>query len=255
MSMAEAPTPAVGAPGTGARSYAKAARRVAGGSASEAGANPSKTAQQLKQSRLEWLGRRKAPAAPAEETMTPSMAPNGEPQETEASSASDSAQEVPSSPEVADTEDTKSAGASSPSGVSNIMESNSLLPAEGLTRIDEGAGPGSSQDLAPQDFAPRAMNPGEPGYIGTGQPGEPGYIPYPGEAGYEPQFGEKREGRKAGSWQPLDQTDLAFVALTNEDPARQPIVTPEDITTTVDIDFHAVQLDIPIEQMAAMADR
>ena len=32
-------------------------------------------------------------------------------------------------------------------------------------------------------------------------------------------------------------------------------MTPEDITTTVDIDFHAVQLDIPIEQMAAMADR
>eukprot|EP00966_Prymnesium_polylepis_P035534 825338-Prymnesium_polylepis.1 len=78
------------------------------------------------------------------------------------------------------------------------MESNSLMPAEGLTRIDEGAGPGSSQGLAPQDFAPRAMNPGEPIYIGTGQPGEPGYAPRPGEAGYIPRFGEKREGGNAG---------------------------------------------------------
>eukprot|EP00966_Prymnesium_polylepis_P321725 7378028-Prymnesium_polylepis.1 len=74
------------------------------------------------------------------------------------------------------------------------------------------------------------MNPGEPGYIGTGQPGEPGYAPRPGEAGYIPRFGEKREGGNAGSGQllgvgsgqPLDQTDLVFVALTNEDPARQP---------------------------------
>eukprot|EP00966_Prymnesium_polylepis_P074323 1724949-Prymnesium_polylepis.1 len=81
------------------------------------------------------------------------------------------------------------------------------------------------------------MNPGEPGYVG-------GYIPSPGEAGYIPRFGEKREGGNAGSGQPLGvqplgQADLAFVALTNEDPTRQPIVTPEDITTTVDIDFNA----------------
>eukprot|EP00966_Prymnesium_polylepis_P005818 132737-Prymnesium_polylepis.1 len=54
------------------------------------------------------------------------------------------------------------------------MENNTLMPIARLTRIDEGDGQGSSQDFAPQDFAPRAMTPGEPGYIGTGQPGEPG---------------------------------------------------------------------------------
>jgi len=101
--MAEAPTPAVGAPGTGAKSYAKAARRGAG-SVSAAGASSSKTAQQLKQGRLEWLGRGKAQAAPAGET-TPKMAPSGEPQGTEASS--DSAQDGPSSPEVAEATDWK----------------------------------------------------------------------------------------------------------------------------------------------------
>ena len=137
MSMAEAPTPAVGAPDAEAKSYAKAARQGAGASAPGAGAKPSKTAQQLKQSRLKWLGRGKAPA---EEMMTPNIAPKGAPQEAEASSASDSAQEVLSSPEAAETEDTKSAGESSPSGVSNIMENNSLVPIARLAQIDEGAG-------------------------------------------------------------------------------------------------------------------
>eukprot|EP00966_Prymnesium_polylepis_P000013 354-Prymnesium_polylepis.1 len=140
--MAEAPTLVVGAPDKGVRSYAKAARQGVGGSVSGAGNKPSKTAQKLKQSRLRLLEREKASAAPADETLTPNMAPEGAPQMTEeASSASDSAQEVPSSPEAAETEGTKSVGASSPSGVSNIMESSTLMPAEGLPRIDEGAGP------------------------------------------------------------------------------------------------------------------
>eukprot|EP00966_Prymnesium_polylepis_P084589 1958300-Prymnesium_polylepis.1 len=69
------------------------------------------------------------------------MTPKGAPQEEAvASSALDSANEVPSSPEVIDTEDTKSAGESSPSGVSNIMENNSLVPIARLAQIDERAG-------------------------------------------------------------------------------------------------------------------
>ena len=169
--------------------------------------------------------------------MTPKRAPQ---EEAVASSASDSANEVPSSPEVIETEDTKSAAESSPSGVSNIMENNSLVPIARLAQIDEGAGQGSSQD-----YTPREMAPGEPGYI----PREMAPPGPPGEGG----------GRKAGTGRPLSPTDdgpeLVFVALINDDPARQPIISPEDITTTVDIDFHAVQMDIPIEQMAAMPDR
>eukprot|EP00966_Prymnesium_polylepis_P094007 2176080-Prymnesium_polylepis.1 len=132
MSMAEVPTPTAGAPDAAAKSYAKAARQGAGATAHGAGPKLSKTAQQLKQRRL-WIGQGKSPTG---ETMTP----KGAPQEAVASSASDSAQEVLSSPEVIETEDTKSAGEYSPSGVSNIMENNSLMPIARLTQIDERAG-------------------------------------------------------------------------------------------------------------------
>ena len=45
------------------------------------------------------------------------------------------------------------------------------------------------------------------------------------------------------------------MALVNDNPAKQPIISAEDITTTVDIDLNSVQLDIPIEKIAAMADK
>jgi hypothetical protein len=41
--------------------------------------------------------------------------------------------------------------------------------------------------------------------------------------------------------------ELLYVALVNDNPAKQPIISAEDITTTVDIDLNSVQLDIPIE--------
>ena len=168
--MAEVPVSPAGAPDAAAKSYAKAAMEGAGASAHGAVPKLSRSAIKLKQRRL-YLGQGKAPAG---ETTTPKGAPQ---EETVVSS--DSANEQPSSPEVHETEDTKSAGESSPSGVSNIMENSSLVPIARLAQIDEGAGQGSSQG-----YTPREMAPGEPGYI-------PREMAPPGPPG-------EGEGRKAG---------------------------------------------------------
>ena len=111
-----------------------------------------------------------------------------------------------------------------------MMGNSSLVPIAQLAQIDEGASQRSSQGSIPRELAPHTDGP-------------------PIEGG----------GRKAGAGRPLspagEELELLYVALINDDPARQPIISAEDITTTVDIDFHAIQMDIPIEQIAAMPER
>eukprot|EP00966_Prymnesium_polylepis_P014280 329750-Prymnesium_polylepis.1 len=70
-----------------------------------------------------------------------------------------------------------------------------------------------------------------------------------------PIEGEGRQQKGAGSKSKEPEAKLVYVALVNDDPVNQPIITAEDITTTVDIDFNAVQLDISIERIATMPDR